>query len=198
MRVRVDRVRSLPLPHGRARPGAPFEGILSEYLIRPETPADHARVDEIEEAAFGRVDEAALVRRLRAAPLETLSLVAERDGALLGHVFFSPVEIDGEGDPPPTVGLAPLAVDPAQQATGVGSALVRTGLRECLAIGWQAVFLLGDPAYYSRFGFELAAPRGFRYESEVFDSAFQVIELVPGALSDCRGWVRYHEAFAGV
>ena len=91
---------------------------------------------------------------------------------------------------------ASLAVSPEVQGHGAGSALVRAGLGECLSLGWQAVFLLGNPAYYSRFGFSLAAPQGFRYESENFDHAFQLIELVPNALSGCSGWVRYHEAFS--
>jgi len=89
-------------------------------------------------------------------------------------------------------------VEPAAQASGVGSALVRSGLDACGALGWQAVFLLGDPAYYARFGFELAAPRGLRYGSEAFDAGFQVKELVPGALDGYAGWVRYHEAFASL
>jgi putative acetyltransferase len=60
------------------------------------------------------------------------------------------------------------------------------------------VFVLGDPSYYSRFGFVLAAPRGFRYESEAFDAAFQVLELEEGVLSGCRGRVRYHPVFGEV
>lgn len=171
---------------------------MSEYLIRPEAPADRGLVDEIQTAAFGRADEAELVRRLRDAPIRKLSLVAERDETVVGHVFFSPIEIEGAEAAPPSAGLAPLAVSPDEQGRGAGSALVRAGLRECLEVGWQAVFLLGDPAYYSRFGFELAAPRGLRYENEFFDSAFQSIELVPGALSGATGWVRYHEAFASL
>ena len=93
-------------------------------------------------------------------------------------------------------GLAPFAVTPETRSKGAGSALVRAGLRECARIGWQADFLLGDPAYYSRFGFRLAAAQGLQYESEAFDAGFRLIELVPDVLSECRGWVRYHEAFS--
>jgi putative acetyltransferase len=57
------------------------------------------------------------------------------------------------------------------------------------------LFLLGNPAYYGRFGFELAAPRGLHYESHAFDRGFQVLELAPGALEGVRGWVHYHPAF---
>jgi putative acetyltransferase len=58
------------------------------------------------------------------------------------------------------------------------------------------VFLLGEPAYYARFGFVMAAPRGFHYESEAFDAGFQVLELVEGALAGHAGRVLYHPAFA--
>ncbi len=171
---------------------------MSDLEIRRESLSERARVDEVHVAAFGRTNEARLVRSLRAKAQPQLSLVAEHDGELVGHVFFSPVEIVDPGPSPPSAGLAPLAVAPEKQGRGVGSALVRAGLRECISLGWQAVFLLGDPAYYSRFGFSLASRHGLRYESEAFDPAFQVLELVPGALSECSGWVQYDEAFAEV
>lgn len=171
---------------------------MPELVVREEIVADHARVDSIVEAAFERPQEAALVRALRESATPQLSLVAVLDGEVVGHVFFSPVTIEGASSSLPVGGLAPLAVDPSVQRRGAGSALVRAGLEACDALGWQAVFLLGDPAYYSRFGFELAAPRGFHYESEVFDAGFQVKEVVPGALAGHSGWVRYHEAFASL
>jgi putative acetyltransferase len=183
--------RKSPTPDER-----PKEVILSRFEIRPERPPDYSRVDQIHRAAFGQDGEARLVESLRKRASPHLSLVAEIGDELVGHVMFSPVSIEGVGDPPPIAGLAPLAVSPEAQGQGAGSALVRAGLSDCDSIGWQAVFLLGDPAYYSRFGFDLAATRGLRYESEAFDAAFQFIELVPGALSGCRGWVRYHEAFS--
>lgn len=171
---------------------------MPEPAIREESPADQLRVDEIQEAAFGRTAEADLVRTLRTSARPGLSLVAELEGELVGHVFFSPVRIEGPADSPAAAGLAPLAVSPQHQRRGAGSALVRAGLEACVPLGWKAVFLLGDPGYYARFGFELAAPRGLHYESEAFDAAFQLVELEPGALSSCTGWVRYHEAFADV
>ncbi len=181
---------------------------MTRIEIRPERSSDHPRVDEIQRAAFGRNEEAELVTALREPADSILSLVAEippvrstdvsasSAANVAGHVFFSPVTLEGPGDPPPLAGLAPLAVDAHAQTTGIGSALVRAGLRDCLSLGWQAVFLLGNPAYYSRFGFSLAAPQGFRYESEAFDGGFQMIELVPGALTGCSGWIRYHPAFS--
>ncbi len=169
---------------------------MTRIDVRPERLTDHARVDEIQQAAFGRVGEARLVQELRRRSNPHLSLVAEVAGEVVGHVMFSPVSIEGASQAPPMAGLAPVAVAPDFQGRGAGSALVRSGLRECVPLGWQAVFLVGAPAYYGRFGFELAAPGGLRYESEAFDHVFQRIELVPDVLSGCSGWIRYHEAFS--
>ncbi len=164
--------------------------------IRPEADQDHEHVFAIHAAAFGRPSEARLVAALRGKQIPQLSLVAALDGRLAGHVLFSPLRIEGVGGSPPVGGLAPLGVDPAVQRRGVGSALIREGLVRAAEVGWLAVFLLGDPGYYARFGFVLAAPLGLRYRSEAYDRAFQVIELSPGALRGCRGLVHYPEAFA--
>lgn len=164
--------------------------------IRPESSPDHERVFEVEAAAFRRPNEARLVDTLRALAHPYLSLVALSEGEIVGHIFFSPVELEGRPDAPPIAALAPVAVDPAHQGKGVGSALVRAGLEGCAAHGWRAVFLVGNPAYYSRFGFVLAAPRGFTYQSRDFDAVFQVIDLGPDSLDGCAGRVLYHSAFA--
>lgn len=171
---------------------------MPELSIREESHADHARVEQIHETAFGRPAEAALVRALRASAKPRISLVAELRGEVIGHVFFSPVSIEPAAPSPPAAGLAPLAVVPQAQHRGAGSALVSAGLRACVFVGWKVVFVLGSPAYYSRFGFVSAPALGLRYESEAFDSGFQVFELAPGALSGCSGRVLYHPAFAFV
>ena len=117
--------------------------------IRPEAPEDREAVARVVEAAFGRRDEADLVEALRADPAWELSLVAEEDGRVVGHVLFT----RASGG---FLALAPLAVEPERQGAGVGRALVEEGLRR---VGGP-VLVLGDPAYYGRFGFEPAAPRG--------------------------------------
>ena len=168
--------------------------------VRPERPTDHAAVEAMVEAAFGRAAEAGLVSSLRrdAAPL--VSLVAELEaapGRPVGHVMVSPVRLESY----PEIaagGLAPVAVAPARQRRGVGGALVRAALEAAGTLGWRAVFVLGEPAYYGRFGFVPAAPYGLHYESPAFDAGFQVRELMPGVVTRWRGWVRYHGAFAGV
>lgn len=163
--------------------------------VRAEHPDDHRRVAEIHERAFGGPEEARLVASLRVAARPQLSLVAERDDAVVGHVFFSPVAIEAPGAPA-AAALAPVAVHPEHQKRGIGSALIRAGLRGCPERGWQAVFLVGSPDYYRRFGFVLAAPRGFSYGDERFEPVHQLLELTPGVLAGYRGRVRYHPAFA--
>jgi putative acetyltransferase len=150
----------------------------------------------VHEAAFGRPDEARLVARLRQEAQPAVSLGAERGGRTIGHVFFSPVAIDGDRAAPSAGALAPVGVLPEEQGRGAGGALIRAGLEASRGLGWELVFVLGSPAYYGRFGFVLAAPHGLRYESPVFDAAFQVQALAAGALGRSRGWVRYHPAFA--
>lgn len=164
--------------------------------IRDEVPADQGRVFAIHAAAFKRPHEAKLVDALRASARPQLSLVAEMEGEVVGHVFFSPVSIESSPSAPAVAGLAPVAVDPAHQNRGIGSALIRAGLPRCPQRGWHAVFLVGNPAYYSRFGFMLAAPSGFTYGNDLFDSVLQVFELTHGVLEGCRGRVRFHPAFA--
>ena len=167
--------------------------------IRPETPRDRTRVYALQQAAFGRRAEADLVDALRASVQPQVSLVAEIDAEIVGHVFFSPVSIGAPGaGGPPAAALAPIGVLPAHQGRGIGSALVRRGLADCAALGFRAVFLVGDPAYYGRLGFELAAPRGLHYVSSGFDPAFQVCELERGALAGWRGFVEFPAAFAAL
>jgi putative acetyltransferase len=164
-------------------------------IIRVEEPWDFAAVFATHEAAFARPNEARLVELLRSGTHPRLSLVAELDSRVVGHVFFSPMRIESSRSAPPVGGLAPVGVLPELQRRGIGSTLIREGLHQCVDLGWRAVFLLGDPAYYSRFGFVLAAPLGVRYRHERFDPAFQVLELSLGALRGCEGWAHYHEAF---
>jgi putative acetyltransferase len=166
--------------------------------LRAEEPRDRERVQAIQEAAFERPDEARLVDALRGAVAPLISLVAEVDGRVLGHVLFSPVTIAAAPDAPACCGLGPVGVDPAVQGQGLGGALIRAGLERARGSGFAACFVLGDPKYYGRFGFQPAAPRGFHYHSEAYDPAFQVQELVPGALAGRAGYVRYADAFEGL
>jgi putative acetyltransferase len=166
-------------------------------IIRDERTGDGPGVRRVVEQAFGRVDEADLVDRLRLECAAGLSLVAEREGAIAGHIFFSPVTLE-KAPTLAVMGLAPLAVAPAFQRQGVGALLVRRGLEACRRAGGLGVIVLGHPDYYPRFGFVRASHFGLRYEAEVRDEAFMALELTPGAMAGAGGLVRFQDAFRGL
>ena len=116
--------------------------------------ADHAAIAAAVEAAFGQPDEARLVERLRAAGDVMFELVAVESGDIVGHILFSRLWADSQNL---YAALAPLAVRPGLQGAGVGSALVRASLDSAREFGAHGVIVLGDPDYYSRFGFSTAA-----------------------------------------
>ncbi|HEV7904323.1 MAG TPA: N-acetyltransferase [Pyrinomonadaceae bacterium] len=172
--------------------------------VREESGADVPAVRQLNELAFGRTEEASLVDALRASAHPRVSLVAVENGEVVGHIFFSPVTIQPEESITTTatagaaMGLAPMAVLPQHQKRGVGSRLVRAGLRACLNLGCAVVVVLGHPEYYPRFGFVPASRLGLRSEYDVPDEVFMATELVPGALDGVRGLVKYHPAFGRV
>jgi putative acetyltransferase len=163
--------------------------------VRPERAADVAAVRAIHIAAFPTDAEARLVDTLREAGQALVSLVAEREGAILGHVLFSPATLDPPGFP--GAGLAPIAVHPAWQRKGIGGRLVREGLALCRAKGFASVVVLGDPDCYGRFGFRRASARGLSNEYGA-DEAFGVVELLAGALPGGPALVRYRPEFAAL
>ncbi len=171
-------------------------------LIRAEKESDRTAVCRINTAAFATPAEAALVETLRECVQPLISFVAEVDAAVVGHIMFSPVSVSA--DPRlRMMGLAPMAVAPAYQRQGIGSALVRAGLARCKALAFCAVVVLGHPEYYPRFGFLPASRFGLRCEYNVPDGVFMAMELEPGAFERCihsgqRSVVKYHTAFSTV
>jgi len=137
------------------------------------------------------------VRKLAAAGAVLLSLVAEVDGAVVGHILFSPVTIETEASTKSAVGLAPMAVLPGHQRQGIGARLIERGLQELRRQGHTAVVVLGHPGYYPRFGFERASRFGLRCQFDCPDEAFMALELQPGALAEVRGLVRYRPELGG-
>ena len=163
--------------------------------VRAETPEDHGAVRRVNELAFDGGTEANLVEALREnAPLY-ISLVAEEGGQVVGHILFSPVTVESAGGDWEALGLGPMAVLPERQGRGVGSALVREGLEECLRLGREVVFVLGHADFYPRFGFRPAGPLGITCEFPSPEENFMVAELRPGALSGRTGLIRYSPEF---
>jgi putative acetyltransferase len=170
-------------------------------VIRPESPADAAAIHEVNHKAFeGSEAEPNLVDALRQTEdfIPELSLVAEENGKIVGHILFSSIHILSAGDQIAALSLAPMAVLPEQQNRGIGSALVRRGLKECQRLGHRIVLVLGHPGYYPRFGFsaKLAQPLGCPYGEP--GDAWMALELVPGVLDGVEGTVVYPPAFEGV
>jgi putative acetyltransferase len=165
--------------------------------IRFEQASDVPHVREVSRAAFNASAEPNLVDALRLQCREVISLVADDRTAIVGHILFSPVILDGADDLS-AMALAPMAVMPARQRMGIGSALVTRGLDECRRRGVDAVFVVGHPEYYPPFGFTRASGFGITCEFDVADDAFMAIELRAAALRGRTGTIRYHEAFRSV
>jgi len=164
-------------------------------LVRKEFPADIGAIRELLVSAFPSPVEAELVDALRAAGRLSISLVAVEADAVVGHVAFSPVTVDGRTL---GLGLAPLAVHAERRRRGVGARLVRDGLSLCRNAEVGLVVVLGDPRYYTRFGFEAARRHELRGEYEEAGDAFQAVELVRGTIRPGGGLVRYCSEFASL
>jgi putative acetyltransferase len=166
-------------------------------LVRPEEQTDRAAVHALNRRAFESEAEANLVDALREHALPVVSLVAEHEGEIIGHILFSPVSLLGHPQLR-IMGLAPMAVAPEHQRRGVGSALVRAGLEQCKTLGFGAAVVLGHPEYYPRFGFVPSTRFGITSEYNAPEGAFMAMELQPGYLHQKARTIRYHATFAGV
>jgi putative acetyltransferase len=164
--------------------------------IRPVRDGDFAALAAVNRAAFGRADEAQLVAALHTAGRNSFELVAERDAAIVAHVLFSPVSIE-HGDDGRALGLAPLAVLPDYQRQGIGTALARAALETLATSPYRAVVVLGDTAYYRRFGFGPASAAGLHSVYAAGD-AFMAMALRKGSLAGYGGCVHYAPEFDGL
>ncbi len=166
-------------------------------LIRSENSDDRDAVYAVNVSAFETSAEAKLVDALRLEARPIVSLVAEEDGEVVGHIMFSPVTLS-ENPTLEAMGLAPMAVVPKQQRKGIGTLLVRAGLERCKQLGFAGVVVLGHPDFYLRFGFAPASKCCINSEYDVPDDLFMAVALQPGALDGRTGTVRYHPAFGSL
>lgn len=164
--------------------------------IRPESLTEYADIFEVNRLAFGQDNEARLVENIRQLPNfnSDLSLVAIASDRLVGHILFSEITIASPQGDITALALAPLAVLPQLQNRGIGSQLVRAGLKQC-QLGYKVVIVLGHPNFYHRFGFAPAVNKELRSPFPVPDEAFMVLELIPGALTGTSGMVKYSSPF---
>lgn len=165
-------------------------------VIRTEKPSDYEQVAAITEAAFKSHDydglgEVKLIKQLRIDGDATLSIVADLQDEIVGHVMFSALQA-----PMKALALAPVSVSPDHQKTGIGSALINKGIDEAKARGFKAVFVLGDPNYYSRFGFEAGLAKG--YTSPYAGPYFQALGLNGFDFSKASGDIIHAPAFSNV
>jgi putative acetyltransferase len=171
----------------------PFQG---RAIIRHENSADaedRAAIRSVNQAAFGGRDEAQLVDALRADGAVIISLVAELEKRIVGHILFSRMSIETSSGAVPAAALAPMAVLPEYQRLGIGGRLIRHGLELLRARGEKIVIVVGHPAYYPRFGFSTDKARSL--ESPFPAEAFMALELLPGVLDAVCGRVKYAAAF---
>lgn len=169
--------------------------IPGKYGVYEDWTEHAARVAEIHTQAFQRPDEAAIVAAVVASEAPTISLIADIDREIVGHILLSPVTLDGR-DAPRGLGLAPLGVLPSHQRRGAGQALVHAALERARLLGYAYVVVLGTPDYYARFGFTAASRFGLRSEYSAPDEAFMALELHAGALNGASGLVRYVPALS--
>ena len=159
-------------------------------IVRPETSADRAAIRAVVTAAFGREAEADLVDSLRTEGDLVLSLVAEEDQAVVGHIAFSRLLVESDAPAFPAVALAPLVVAPIAQRQGVGARLVACGHEYLAAASETLSVVLGEPRYYTRFGYRRDLAAAFR-------SPYQCDALLAIAFGGAPrdGWLRYAAAF---
>lgn len=171
-----------------------------KVLVSKEQPQDVAAIHHVNVAAFGGGGEADVVDQLRDSCNNFISLVAKIDGQVVGHILFTPVRIIQTDDWSVSgMGLAPLGVLPEFQGEGIGSALCVEGLKRVRSEGHPFSVVLGDPKYYSRFGFERASEYGITSSFEgVPDEAFMITIFDPQIMADVSGIAYYQPAFDAV
>lgn len=172
---------------------------MESFRIRTETAEDRNSIAAVHDRAFKSTGEGRLVRLIRDSDafVSGLSIVAEQDGAIVGHALFSKIALVEEGRDLNSLSLAPVAVLPEMQNRGIGQRLIREGIERARALGFSSILVLGDPAYYSRFGFQhgLAA----KVQCKYLCREFQGLELKPHSLTSLKSASAFYpEAFEAV
>jgi len=169
---------------------------MNSLLIRHETPPDILAMRAANEAAFETGAEAVVVEALRENGKFVLSLVADIEGEVVGHILFTDILMEPGGAETRVLGLAPMAVRPEWQGKGIGSALVRRGMEDCRELGYRGIVVLGHPGFNPRFGFAPASRLGISCIYDSLDEAFMALAL--GGAELPKGRALYQPEFAAV
>jgi putative acetyltransferase len=171
---------------------------VQSLKIRPEKPSEYRFIFDLVKAAFETAkvsngDEQNYVDRLRSGDcyVPELALVAEEQGRVIGHVMFTKTYVLTGTERVEALLIAPLSVELAHRNRGVGSKLVTEGFKVAKQLGFNSVFVVGDPAYYSRFGFRSSARFHIKHVPEIPEPYVMAIELTPNALAGLSGTVTF-------
>ncbi|HYW94687.1 MAG TPA: N-acetyltransferase [Bacteroidales bacterium] len=161
--------------------------------IQAETKNDYQAIRDVNELAFGQMDEALLVEQLRQrdAFIPELSLVAREGTLVVGHILFFPVKIAGVRKQWDSLALAPMSVLPEYQNLGIGSMLVRKGIEKAADNGFTNINVLGHPRYYPRFGFVRASLFTITSPFAASDESVMVLEIRKNSLKNVKGIITY-------
>lgn len=170
---------------------------MNSIKIRAEHKTDYQQVYKVHQKAFGQEEEGQIVEKIRKSDgfVPELSLVAEIDGAVVGHILFSKIHIETKHGNKESLSLAPMAVLPDFQKQGIGGKMIKAGIKKAGELGFDSIIVLGHPDYYPNFGFEKASKWKITCPFEVPDEAFMAMELKEGVLANSAGQVVYPPAF---
>jgi len=170
-----------------------------DITIRKEEENDYNKVYEVNWLAFQQENESKLIEKIRKGEnfVPELSLVAEIDGEIVGHILFSRIKIVRDSIFE-SLSLAPMAVIPEFQKQGIGTKLIKKGIEKAKELGFDSIIVLGHEEYYPKFGFARASNWSIKCPFEVPDEAFMAIELTEKAFEDKAGTVRYPDEFMEV
>jgi len=169
---------------------------MQQIKVRAETADDFRAIDVVNLSAFEGEEEAQLIGALRKSPgfIPDLSLVAELNGRIVGHVVLSKVRFQSGQDSSEILALGPMSVVPSQSHRGIGSELIEAAVARAKPLCYSAIVVAGHPDYYQRFGFKKAGDWNVSCNLSVPDDALLAMELVDGALAG-GGTVEYPELF---